>query len=361
MTPATSASTSTDPVLELRDLVQHFPGAHNAPVRAVDGISLTVGRGETVGVVGESGSGKTTVGRAALRLYKPTSGTIMFEGKDVTHENSRQLAKDLRRRSAMIFQNPTTSLNPYMRLIDVLMEPLEIQRIGNHSSRHRAAEAMLEQVGLDPRWGARYPRELSGGQRQRVGVGRALMLEPSLVVADEPTAALDVSVQAQVINLMADLQAERGLGYLFISHDLSLVKHISHRVAVMYLGRIVEMGTAEEIFEDPRHPYTVSLASMKLEPGKKIVPQGEVPSPSRPPSGCHFHTRCPIAKPICAQVDPVVTTGATGRTVACHFPGELGLPSDGRVMLDIAHPLASARPVATAPASAPAPTASANV
>jgi ABC-type oligopeptide transport system ATPase subunit len=225
MTPATSATTSTDPVLELRDLVQHFPGAHNAPVRAVDGISLTVGRGETVGVVGESGSGKTTVGRAALRLYKPTSGTIMFEGKDVTHENSRQLAKDLRRRSAMIFQNPTTSLNPYMRLIDVLMEPLEIQRIGNHSSRHRAAEAMLEQVGLDPRWGARYPRELSGGQRQRVGVGRALMLEPSLVVADEPTAALDVSVQAQVINLMADLQAERGLGYLFISHDLSLVKH----------------------------------------------------------------------------------------------------------------------------------------
>jgi oligopeptide/dipeptide ABC transporter ATP-binding protein len=255
----------------------------------------------------------------------------------------------------MIFQNPTTSLNPYMRLIDVLMEPLEIQRIGNHASRHHAAEAMLEQVGLDPRWGSRYPRELSGGQRQRVGVGRALMLEPSLVVADEPTAALDVSVQAQVINLMADLQKERGLAYLFISHDLSLVRRISHRVAVMYLGRIVEMGTAEEIFEDPRHPYTVSLASMKLEPGKKIVPQGEVPSPSKPPSGCHFHTRCPIAKKVCAEVDPVMTTGPTGRTIACHFPGELALPADGRTQLEIAHPLPKARlqaPAAAAPVSA---------
>ena len=351
MSQTTIDQTGTTPVLELRDLVQHFPGPRRAPVRAVDGISLTVNRGETVGVVGESGSGKTTVGRAALRLYKPTSGSILFEGGDVTHDTGRSLARGLRRRSAMIFQNPTTSLNPYMRLIDVLMEPLEIQRIGTHASRHQAAEAMLEKVGLDPLWGSRYPRELSGGQRQRVGVGRALMLEPSLVVADEPTAALDVSVQAQVINLMADLQAERGLAYLFISHDLSLVRRISHRVAVMYLGRIVETGTAEEIFEDPRHPYTVSLASMKLEPGRKIVPQGEVPSPSKPPSGCHFHTRCPIAKKICAEVDPVAVTGATGRSVACHFPGELALPSDGRTQLEILHPLPLA--ASLAPAAAP--------
>jgi oligopeptide/dipeptide ABC transporter ATP-binding protein len=343
------SESAESPVLELRDLVQHFPGTHRSTVRAVDGVSLTVARGETLGVVGESGSGKTTVGRAALRLYKPTSGSILFEGRDITTQSGSQLRRDLRRRSAMIFQNPSTSINPFQRLGDVLTEPLEVQRTGDHESRARLAAEMLERVGLDPTWVHRYPRELSGGQRQRVGVARALMLEPSLIVADEPTAALDVSVQAQVVNLMLDLQAERGLSYLFISHDLSLVRHLSHRVAVMYLGRIVEQGTAEEIFGDPKHPYTVSLASMSAEAGKKIIPVGEVPSPSAPPSGCHFHTRCPIARPVCATDDPQTVTTATGRTVACHFAGELALPASAAHGADIPHPLEFVRTRAALP------------
>jgi oligopeptide/dipeptide ABC transporter ATP-binding protein len=347
----TDHDTVATPVLQLIDLEQHFPGPRRKTVRAVDGISLSLSKGETVGLVGESGSGKTTVGRTALRLYRPTRGRILFEGNDVSSLRPSQLDRVLRRRSAMIFQNPSTSLNPYMRIIDSLMEPLEIQAVGTRASRYETAMAMLEKVGLDPRSAVRYPRELSGGQRQRIGVGRALMLEPSLIVADEPTAALDVSVQAQVINLMADLQAERGLAYLFISHELSLVRHISHRVAVMYLGRIVEVGTAQEIFDEPLHPYTVSLASMTRRDGRKIVPRGDIPSPIDPPSGCHFHTRCPIARKVCATDDPAAVTTPTGRSVMCHFPGELSLPADERPPVQLPYPVIGApatRPVETA-------------
>lgn len=337
-------SDTNDVILELRGVSQHFKAPRRTLVRAVNDVSLTVSRGETLGVVGESGSGKTTVGRTALRLYKPTSGQVLFEGKDMTDASSRELRRGLRRRSAMVFQNPTTSLNPFLRLGETLAEPLEVHGIGGAAERRARVEEMLDRVGIDPDWAERFPRELSGGQRQRVGVARALMLGPSLIVADEPTAALDVSVQAQVINLMIDLQAEQGLGYVFISHDLSLVRHISHRVAVMYLGRIVELGTAEEIFSDPKHPYTVSLASMHMDPEKRSVPQGEIPSPTNPPSGCVFHPRCPIATARCAVEVPVLEPDATGRSVACHYPGEMVLPQDDHVVDHLEHPLLDITP-----------------
>lgn len=319
---------SADTVLELHDLVQHFPGPGGTTVRAVDGVSLQVRRGETVGLVGESGSGKTTVGRAALRLYRPTAGRVVFEGTDVTRLKGRQLSRTLRRRSAMVFQNPSTSLNPFLRIEDALAEPLIVHDVGNSDERRRRVEETLDLVGLGGRMGSRYPHELSGGQKQRVGIARALMLDPALIVADEPTASLDVSVQAQVVNLLQDIQAERGLGYLFISHDLALVRHLSHRIAVMYLGRIVEIGPAADVFDTPLHPYAASLASMQLAPDKRIVPGGDLPSPSNPPSGCPFHPRCPIARDICAVERPPLegnVSPGSGREVACHFPGELTL------------------------------------
>lgn len=322
----------TDPniVLELRDVVQTFPGARGNPVHAVNGVSLTISRGETVGLVGESGSGKTTVGRTALRLYDPTAGEITFEGHDVTRIKGRALRNVLRRRTAMVFQNPTTSLNGYMRLGDILREPLDVHRVGTASERKAKVEQILDRIGLGAAYAQRYPHELSGGQRQRVGIARALMLDPSLIVADEPTASLDVSVQAQIVNLLEDIQTERGLSYLFISHDLALVRRISHRIAVMYLGRIVEIGSSEDIFTRPLHPYSASLASMELEPEHRIVPRGELPSPAKPPSGCAFHGRCPIARPQCATDRPALTVAAGAasageRAVACHFPGELTL------------------------------------
>jgi len=316
------------PVLDIQDLVQHFPGPGGTTVRAVDGVSLQVRRGETVGLVGESGSGKTTVGRAALRLYKPTDGKILFEGTDVTRLKGRTLTRALRQRSAMVFQNPSTSLNPFLRIEDALAEPLIVHRVGDRDERRRRVVETLDLVGLGGEMGSRYPHELSGGQRQRVGIARALMLDPALIVADEPTASLDVSVQAQVVNLLQDIQAERELGYLFISHDLALVRHLSHRIAVMYLGRIVETGTAAEVFDDPLHPYAASLASMQLAPDLRIVPEGDLPSPSNPPSGCPFHPRCPIARDICAVERPALVPAdevRTERQVACHFPGELTL------------------------------------
>jgi oligopeptide/dipeptide ABC transporter ATP-binding protein len=351
VTPESTAGQS-DVILELRGVSQHFAAPRRTVVRAVNDVSLTVSRGETLGVVGESGSGKTTVGRTALRLYKPTSGQILFEGRDVTGASTRELSRSLRRRSAMVFQNPTTSLNSFLRLGETLAEPLEIHGIGTTASRRARVEEMLERVGIDPEWSQRFPSELSGGQRQRVGVARALMLGPSLIVADEPTAALDVSVQAQVINLMVDIQAEQGLGYVFISHDLALVRHISHRVAVMYLGRIVELGSAEEIFADPRHPYTVSLASMHMAPEKRSVPRGEIPSPSNPPSGCVFHPRCPIATAKCAEVVPELATDTTGRSIACHYPGEMVLPRDEHMVEALDHPLLDITPKQQASPSA---------
>lgn len=328
MTPMTPT-----PVLRMEDLVLHFYSTSGTRFAVLDGVSLHVKAGETLGLVGESGSGKTTLGRLALRLYDSSSGRIEFEGKDVTRLSGHALKKDLRRRSAMVFQNPATCLNPFMRLGDILAEPLQVHGLGDRSQRQARVRQMLERVGLGAEMAARYPHELSGGQRQRVGIARALMCDPALIVADEPTASLDVSVQAQVVNLLQDLQAERGLAYLFISHDLALVRHISHRIAVMYLGRIVETGPAGQVFDAPLHPYTTCLASMGLEPADKIIPGGDLPSPLNPPSGCAFHPRCPVASDLCRSHRPdlqVMTQTREGsHAVACHHPGQLRLATVG--------------------------------
>ncbi|QCX28004.1 ABC transporter ATP-binding protein [Nocardioides jishulii] len=341
----------SDVVLELTDVVQTF-AAKGTRIHAVNGVSLKIARGETVGLVGESGSGKTTVGRTALRLYTPTSGSIVFEGDDVSRARGGRLRRLLRRRSAMVFQNPSTSLNGYMRLGEILREPLDIHQVGTPADRRKAVDEILDRIGLGAAYAQRYPHELSGGQRQRVGIARALMLDPSLIVADEPTASLDVSVQAQIVNLLEDIQAERGLAYLFITHDLALVRRISHRIAVMYLGRIVELGTSEDLFTRPQHPYTASLASMELEPEHRIVPEGELPSPANPPTGCAFHQRCPIARPQCATDRPELketTNPVSGQphAFACHFPGELTIAAASHTQHVVPAPL----PLVPAPAA----------
>nr|WP_269329706.1 ABC transporter ATP-binding protein [Kineosporia babensis] len=313
--------------MQTENLEQSFPVSGGRRVQVLNGVSISVNAGETLGVVGESGSGKTTLGRAVMRLSEPTGGRVFFEGRDVTHANSAHLRRILRRRAAMVFQNPSTSLNPFLKLVDALTEPLAVHRIGSRSERRQQAYDMLERVGLDRAQAERYPQELSGGQRQRVGVARALMLNPALVVADEPTASLDVSVQAQVVNLFQDLQRDLGLAYLFISHDLALVSHLSHRIAVMYLGRVVEIGPAAEVFDRPKHPYTVVLSSMRRPAGEQLTPGGDPPSLLSPPTGCAFHPRCPIARPVCSTTAPELTALAEtkGHEVACHFPGDLEL------------------------------------
>lgn len=338
------AMTAT-PVLRLDDIVLHFHSSLRRRFQVLNGVSLTLHAGETLGLVGESGSGKTTIGRAALRLYDPSAGRIEFEGQDVTRLKGEALKKALRSRSAMVFQNPATCLNPYMRLGELLMEPLLVHGVGDRHQREAQVDSMLDRVGLGAEMRDRYPHELSGGQRQRVGIARALMLEPSLIVADEPTASLDVSVQAQVVNLLQDLQAERGLAYLFISHDLALVRHISHRIAVMYLGNIVEIGDADQVFDSPLHPYTACLASMRLEPQHKIIPVGDLPSPLAPPSGCAFHPRCPIARDLCRSSKPALqgTEASGGRhAVACHYPAQLRLATQGATVQAPVAPLALA-------------------
>jgi oligopeptide/dipeptide ABC transporter ATP-binding protein len=317
------------PLLEVRDLVKHYTAgglfARGAPpVRAVDGVSFDVGRGETLALVGESGCGKSSVGRTVLRLQEPTGGQASFEGVDVFGLD-RVALRRLRRRMQIIFQDPYGSLNPRMTVGAAIAEGIEIHRLATGPEVGRRVGALLEEVGLDPGYGRRYPHEFSGGQRQRIGIARALAVEPSFIVCDEPVSALDVSVQAQVLNLLADLQRDRGLSYLFIAHDLAVVRQIAQRAAVMYLGRIVEAGPTEALLAGPRHPYTVALLSAVPEPDpsrrrSRIILTGDLPSPSNPPPGCPFHTRCfhPSRSVRCRTEVPMLRpVGAT--IAACHY------------------------------------------
>lgn len=309
-------------LVNVRHLVKHFPveGSDDL-VRAVDDVSFEILRGETLGLVGESGCGKSTVGRCLLRLIEPTAGEIDFDGRNVRTLNRGDL-RELRREMQIVFQDPYASLNPRMRVGDIVGEPLVIHNIGTKNDRYERVGELLRRVGLDPDYRKRYPHEFSGGQRQRIGVARTLALNPKLIVADEPVSALDVSVQAQVVNLLQELQQEFGLTYLFISHGLAVVEHISTRVAVMYLGRIVEIAPAAELYLRPLHPYTQALLSAIPVPDPKrkrerIVLQGDVPTPINPPSGCRFRTRCPIAIDECARIDPELRELAPGHRVAC--------------------------------------------
>jgi oligopeptide transport system ATP-binding protein len=334
-----SAPAATGEVLlEARDVVKHFPVRRPAlsrgpveHVHAVDGVSLEVRAGETLGVVGESGCGKSTLGRSLVRLHELTSGTVRFDGVDISGLSRREL-RPHRRQMQMIFQDPYASLNPRKRVGQIVGEPLRIHGVGRDAARERVRE-LLEVVGLLPDHVDRYPHEFSGGQRQRIGVARALALRPRLIVADEPVSALDVSIQAQVVNLLDDLQDEFGLTYVFIAHDLGVVRHVSDRIAVMYLGVIVELGTADDVCARPRHRYTEALLSAvpvidpeRSHARKRIVLTGDVPSPVDPPSGCRFHPRCPHATEICARERPPMVDHGGGHLAACHHPAGGGPP-----------------------------------
>ncbi len=328
---------SAGPLLQVEDLKVHFPikegiilERHVGDVRAVDGVSFELRKGETLGLVGESGCGKTTTGRAIVRLYRPTAGKVLFDGTDVAGLEGAQL-KAMRRRVQMIFQDPYASLDPRMTAGGIVSEPLDIHGVGTKAERRERIKELLAIVGLDPAYGVRYPHEFSGGQRQRIGVARALALDPDLIVADEPISALDVSIQAQILNLLQRLQARLSLTYLFIAHDLAVVRHISDRIAVMYLGKIVEVASSRELNTHPVHPYTVALLSAVPVPDpviegrrKRIILRGDVPSPAAPPSGCRFHTRCWLRERLgnperCSTEDPALREISAGHTVACHF------------------------------------------
>ncbi len=317
-----------EPLLQVKGLKKHFPvargwGKEKAFVRAVDGVDLSLDRGETLGLVGESGCGKTTVGRLILKLIEPTEGEILFEGKDLAHLESKEL-HPLRRSFQIIFQDPFASLNPRMTVSEIVGRPMQIHGRVDRSQRDEKVCQLLASVGLKKEHLHRYPHEFSGGQRQRIGIARALATQPKLIVADEPTSALDVSVQAQILNLMKELQKERGLTYLFISHNIGVIHHISDRVAVMYLGKIVEVADKEGLFQSPTHPYTKALlaAVPSLDPKRKredAILEGDVPSPMTPPSGCRFHTRCRHVLPKCYEEEPVIHSIEDGRWVACHL------------------------------------------
>jgi oligopeptide/dipeptide ABC transporter ATP-binding protein len=317
------------PILEVKDLKKHFPVKKGilrrtvGQVYAVDGISFTIGEGETLGLVGESGCGKSTAGRAILRLIEPTSGVVKMMGQDIAGLSKKEL-RPFRKQAQIVFQDPFSSLNPRMTAGDIVAEPLLVHGVANKRERATLVAALFDRVGLRPAQMANFPHQFSGGQRQRICIARALALGPKLIVGDEPVSALDVSIQAQVINLLQDLQRERRLSYLFISHNLAVVEHISHRIAVMYLGRIVEYATTKEIFTNGQHPYTEALLSAVPVPDpaikrKKRILQGDVPSPVNPPSGCHFHTRCPYAVARCKVEVPLLREIAPGHHVSCHL------------------------------------------
>jgi peptide/nickel transport system ATP-binding protein len=322
------------PLLEVRDLVKHFhvgsrfSSAGRQVIQALNGVSFDVFSGETLGLVGESGCGKSTLGRCLLRLYEIDAGTILFKGQDITRMDERRL-RPLRGEMQMVFQDPYASLNPRRRIGDLLAEPLHVH--GQNKARNNNAGIaarlveLMRLVGLSPDHLNRFPHEFSGGQRQRIGIARAIALSPSLIIADEPVSALDVSIQAQIVNLLAELQDRLNLTYVFIAHDLSVVRHIADRCAVMYLGTIVEIGDTDTVLHSPAHPYTAALISAVPEPDpetrdERMILQGEPPSPANPPSGCPFHTRCPIAQPRCTTMRPELLPDGQGRLVACHFP-----------------------------------------
>jgi oligopeptide transport system ATP-binding protein len=317
-------------LVKVRGLKKYFPitrgifQRHVGDIRAVDGVNFDIYRGETLGLVGETGSGKTTVGRTMLRLYEPTDGQILFEENDLADMTAGDL-RHMRRRMQMIFQDPYASLNPRMTVGGIVGEPLEVHRVARGKEKRERVQELLRVVGLNPYFVNRYPHEFSGGQRQRIGVARALALNPDLIVCDEPISALDVSIQAQVVNLLEDLQDRLDLTYLFIAHDLSMVRHISDRVAVMYLGKIMELADRDELYLNPLHPYTQALMSAVPVPDpvveeqrRRIILQGDIPSPASPPKGCNFNTRCPVARDVCFEVEPEFIEVTSGHFCACH-------------------------------------------
>jgi oligopeptide transport system ATP-binding protein len=331
-TPRQPHSQDREVLVSVRGLKKHFPITSGiiiqrqvGAVKAVDGIDFDVFKGETLGLVGESGCGKSTTGRTILQLYRPTAGSVTYEGRELTTMKGEELRK-MRQEMQIIFQDPFASLNPRMTVGNIVSEPLQIHNLMARRERQEYVEALLEKVGLNPYYINRYPHEFSGGQRQRIGIARALALNPSFIVADEPISALDVSIQAQVVNLLEDLQEELNLTYLFIAHDLSMVRHICDRVAVMYLGKIVELGETDDVYDNPLHPYTQSLLSAVPVPDpfveeqrQRIILQGDVPSPANPPAGCNFSTRCPVRFDLCHEdPDPPLIEHTPGHWAACH-------------------------------------------
>jgi oligopeptide transport system ATP-binding protein len=328
-----SATNGAGPLVELEHLKVYFPiksgvvlDRHVGDIRAVDDVSLQIKRGETLGLVGESGCGKSTVGRTILRLYKPTAGRILFEGRDISQLGENEL-RPLRRRMQMVFQDPYASLNPRKRVGTIVSDPMRIHDLGNRAEQKRRVGEILETVGLSPEHYNRFPHEFSGGQRQRIGIARALALRPKLIIADEPVSALDVSIQSQMLNLLEDLQNDFQLTYIFIAHDLGVVRHVSDRIAVMYLGKIVELSPAEELYTRPIMPYTEALLSAVpipdpdlAEKRERIVLEGDVPSPINPPSGCRFHPRCRYATDVCREIEPPLVDYGRGHLAACHHP-----------------------------------------